>query len=409
MATFYQRQWTSPKTGKKGSAWVCAYHYTDNKTKKRKRAYKYGFATKGAAEEWYDLNIAAKVRQGPLIPDSRSGTVAHAAKLWLDHCKAREKAKDPQERLEHSTVEQRRQHIQHHIVPFIGGEKLGELDVDAWLDELKAQGRSLAMRRKVLGNLKRMIGHAQRRKLVSRNPADGVRIEAVDRGSADDGAPRPGETMPSKDELRALMDPDSYMARDADSYGDLRRYRPLIVLLVYTGLRISEARGLRWQDVDLDLGRLAVCQRADKWGRIGGPKSRKGRRTVPLAPAVVEALREWCAHCPKPSEAHKAAPLVFPNVRGGVASYANLVHRVLYPLQKRCGIVRVDGKPKYGFHALRHAAASLFIEQGVSVKWIQERMGHASSRLTMDLYGKLFEDPEADRRAVAGVQAALHG
>ncbi len=60
------------------------------------------------------------------------------------------------------------------------------------------------------------------------------------------------------------------------------------------------------------------------------------------------------------------------------------------------GIVDSLGQSKFGIHALRHAAASLFIEQGWNPKKIQTLLGHASINMTMDVYGHLFENAEED-------------
>src|SRR5436853_369094 len=107
-----------------------------------------------------------------------------------------------------------------------------------------------------------------------------------------------GVDIPTKNEIRAML---------AHAQGWVR---PLIVTATFTGLRASELRGLRWGDVDLDRGELTVRQRADRWGSLGSPKSDAGKRDVPLAPVVVNALREWRLACPK------GAGLVFPNTRG---------------------------------------------------------------------------------------------
>src|SRR5262245_7423655 len=81
------------------------------------------------------------------------------------------------------------------------------------------------------------------------------------------------------------------------------------------------------------------------------------------------------------------------------------------PFKTSCCIT-IDGEPtsaaKYGFHALRHAAASLFIAHlGWTPKRVQTVMGHSSIRMTYDLYGHLFEDPEADREAMKKIEAAV--
>jgi hypothetical protein len=93
----------------------------------------------------------------------------------------------------------------------------------------------------------------------------------------------------------------------------------------------------------------------------------------------------------------------------------NIWKRFWAPLQMDCGmsaeILENNGPvlvPRYGFHALRHAAASLFIQY---LKWSPKRlqavMGHSSVRMTFDLYGHLFEDIEADRADMAKIEAAI--
>src|SRR5205823_12393315 len=87
-----------------------------------------------------------------------------------------------------------------------------------------------------------------------------------------------GVDIPTKDEIRAMLNHAQGWAR------------PLIVTATFTGLRASELRGLRWADLDLDGAELTVRQRADRWGQIGSPKSDAGKRVVPLAPIVLNAL-----------------------------------------------------------------------------------------------------------------------
>lgn len=85
-------------------------------------------------------------------------------------------------------------------------------------------------------------------------------------------------------------------------------------------------------------------------------------------------------------------------------------NRVLTPLLIDCGVVNGLGKPKFGIHALRHAAASLMIDQGILPKKIQTILGHSSITMTFDTYGHLFHDAESDREMMAkleeGVMAA---
>jgi integrase len=142
-------------------------------------------------------------------------------------------------------------------------------------------------------------------------------------------------------------------------------------------------------------------------------KSKAGNRDIPLVPMVVNTLREWRAACPQ-----GALELVFPNGRGNVESHTNIIHRLWDPLQIAAGMTVDAGgkdedrqpipKAKYGLHALRHAAASLFIAHlGCTPKRIQAVMGHASIRMTYDLCGHLFDDREGDLDALKKLEAAI--
>jgi integrase len=209
------------------------------------------------------------------------------------------------------------------------------------------------------------------------------------------GPLREGVDFPSKAELKAMLEKAT------------GRWRPLIITAVFTGMRASELRGLAWDNVDLDGGIIHVRQRADAWRRMGPPKSKAGARDIPLAPLVVNALRQWQVECPKGE-----LGLVFPNTLGNVEGLQNIWERFFKPLQLACEITVAgeDGnaKPKYGLHALRHAAATLFIAYlGWTPKRVQVVMGHASIRMTYDLYGHLFEDREADREAMKKIETAI--
>jgi len=163
------------------------------------------------------------------------------------------------------------------------------------------------------------------------------------------------------------------------------RWRPLLITAIFTGLRASELRGLRWSDVNLKANELHVRQRADRFNEIGAPKSAAGHRTVPFPKLVANTLMECKLACPK-----SELDLVFPNGAGKVESLANIINRGLIPAQ--------PGGAKYtGMHALRHFYASWCINRtkdgglGLPPKNVQERLGHASITMTLDRYGHLFK------------------
>jgi integrase len=154
-------------------------------------------------------------------------------------------------------------------------------------------------------------------------------------------------------------------------------------------------------------------QRADLWGRIGKPKSNAGNRDIPLAPMAVNVLRAWKAECPASS-----LGLVFPDANSDVRKHYEIIESFFEPLQRANAMTveRAEGgrrlqarlEAKYGFHSLRHAAASLFIAHlSWTPKRLQTVMGHASIQMTFDLYGHLFEDHEGVREAMKKLEAVI--
>jgi integrase len=185
------------------------------------------------------------------------------------------------------------------------------------------------------------------------------------------------------------------------------RWRPLLVTAVFTGLRASELRGLRWKDVNLRSQTLHVTQRADRFNAIGKPKSAAGERVVPFGKFVANTLKEWKLKCPKGE-----LDLVFPNGAGKIESLANIINRGLIPAQNAAGIAE-HGKAKYtGMHALRHFYASWCINRpengglGLLPKDVQVQLGHASITMTFDRYGHLFPRSD-DARELDSAEAAL--
>jgi integrase len=369
MASIRKRTWTFK--GVEKSAWVVDY-FDQGGTKRRKT-----FATKKAAVDWATTALH-EVKQGIHTPASTSVTVARAGEMWIDECEA--------EGLERSTVQQRLQHLKLHINPFLGGHRLSDLTTPVIYQfdaRLRHGGRSLAMRRKIITSVKTMLSFCQKCALVAQNVALPVKIKADDR--AEQGPLREGVDYPSRAQMKLLL--DSVNAR----------WRPLLITAMFTGMRASELRGLPWFNVDLDQGVIHVRQRADRWNTIGKPKSRAGKRDIPLAPIVINTLREWKLSCPA-----SALDLVFPNGVGKVAKLQIWYTQFWTPLQEQCGL------PHYGFHALRHVSASLFIAYlDWTPKRVQEVMGHSSITLTYDTYGHLFKDKDADRDAMKKIEAAI--
>lgn len=375
-----KRKWTT-RGGEVKEAWIVDYvsdgerHIETFKKKKDADAY---------AQQ-----VGVDIRAGTHTPVSKSITVAKAAEDWI-------KAVELEKR-EASTIAQYRQHARH-ITERIGNRKLANLTtpaINALRDELLTS-MSRAMARKVLSSLKSLLRDAQRRGNVAQNVALSVkRIDADKRGER---RLRIGVEIPSADEIKALIAvmPD--------------RWRPVLLTAIFTGLRSSELRGLRWEDVDLKAGELHVRQRADRYNVIGEPKSKAGHRTVPLGPLVLNVLREWKLKCPRGKQR-----LVFPTGNGLIRRHNDIV-RAFKSVVRAAGLTNADGRLKYtGLHALRHFYASWCINpldrggQGLPPKVVQDRLGHSSIVMTMDTYGHLFPPSDDAGKRLAEAERALLG
>jgi integrase len=362
-STVRKRTWTTSK-GEKKEAWIVDYADQDGERHIRT------FERKKEADA-YHATVRVDVRAGIHTAPSKSITIAEAAESWIKRVEA-----DGKER---TTIRQYGQHVDLHIAPRIGSIKLAHLTpkrVEDFRDDLLAHlSRPLA--RKVLTSLKSLLKVAKHAHVA----AD----VSIGRGKRGERKLEVGHDIPTPAEIKRLID----AAKDS-------KRRALLLTATLTGLRASELRGLRWHDVDLK-GELHVRQRADRYCEIGPPKSASSVRTIPLAPDLVTALKEWKLACPKGE-----AGLVFPSGTGQIEHHANML-RSLAPVMVAAGVVGKNGQPKYALHAFRHFFASWCInpkERGgreLPAKVVQQLLGHSSIVMTLDRYGHLF--PRGDDRA----------
>lgn len=387
-----KREWITPR-GEDRVAWVVDYRDTAG-TRRNKQ-----FNRKKDAEA-FETRARHEVQQGTHTADSQSITIEQAGENWI--------ARGEREGLEQSTLDPYRQHLKLHILPKLAGRRLNQLTkpaVEEFRDWLLDNGRSRAMAKRVLGSLTALIKEAERTGYVAQNVAKGVTVKRSGREKAK-------VVPPTKDQIRKLIAAVSHpAARPMD--------KPMLLVLLFAGLRASELRGLAWPNVDLKAGTITITRRADRKNEIGPPKSKSGFRTIPLPPMVVTELKAWKLRC-KPSH----LDLVFPSDASTPIFHANLVLGFLEPTQMRAGLARPrlrGGKPAvdesgapmlkgiFTLHDFRHACASLWIEQRVVPKRVQIWMGHHSIQVTFDTYGHLFEALEQDASVMAALEADIMG
>jgi integrase len=239
----------------------------------------------------------------------------------------------------------------------------------AWLCDPAKQGKALSdgTIRNIVKPLRACLATAVREGLIRSNPARDV--DLPHRPTAEDSEDEEVHAM-SREELATFLDlcPE--------------QWRVFFWLLAATGLRISEAVALQWRHLQLDGSCPHVkVRRALVKGRMGPPKSRYGRREVPLDHALVLALRD--RH--KATEWPGVEDPVFPASNGACLDAENLRRRVLKPIRGEACL------PWLGFHAFRHTCATMLFAEGRNAVQVQRWLGHHSAAFTLARYVHLLD------------------
>lgn len=182
---------------------------------------------------------------------------------------------------------------------------------------------------------------------------------------------------------------------------------PAILLAVYGGLRRGEVLALRWDDVNLDTGMVQIEQSLEETRHLGlrlkETKSGMGRVVVLPASALPELRRYKEAQDSRRAalgDRWQESGLVFPNDDGTARTCAGLSRGF-------CRFIRGSGLKPLRFHDLRHTHATLLLEEGVHPKIVQERLGHASIKMTLDTYSHVL--PHMQDKAAEILDGALTG
>ena len=178
------------------------------------------------------------------------------------------------------------------------------------------------------------------------------------------------------------------------------------MVAIHCGLREGELLGLRWADVDLDAGTLAVRRSLSETqtGHIfEAPKNSKGRN-VGLTSSAKDALK--CHRAAQNEELLRSGflwqdqDLVFPSHKGTAMNAKNLTSRYFKPLLFKVGLPH-----SVRLHDLRHTCATLLLSRGVHPKFVQELLGHATISITLDTYSHVL--PSMGDQTTTAMEAAL--
>jgi integrase len=314
------------------------------------------------------------LRNGTLSSGT-SLTLREAAMDWLARAEAGEVLNRSGRAYKPSVIRSYETSLRLHVLPIIGSIKLVNVkrrDVQGLVDRI-ALNRDPSTVRNAIMPLRAIYRRALLRDVVQLNPTEGVALPAVE-GVRD----RVADPEEASQLLAVLPDED----------------RGVWATAMYAGLRLGELQALDWDHIDLDQGRLMVeCSWDTKVGRVS-PKSRAGKRLVPI-PSVLRAHLI----------AHRALMAETSGLAFGRSPTKPFSDSALRARAKRVWVNA--GMSPIGFHEARHTYASLMIAAGVNAKTLATFMGHRSITTTLDRYGHLF--PGSEGEAAVLLDAYLEG
>lgn len=192
-----------------------------------------------------------------------------------------------------------------------------------------------------------------------------------------------------------------------------RHWYPIFALMVGTGLRVGEAVGLRWDDVDFDNNTISVNHTLIYYNHAKGgcyfgintPKTRAGERTIPMIESVREAIlqekeyqREAGIKCT--ARVDGFTDFIFVN-RFGNAQHQGTLNKALRRIIRDCNQEILDKAkdkdnvillPNFSCHTLRHTFTTRLCESGINIKVIQSVLGHSDVSTTLDIYADVTKD-----------------
>lgn len=244
-----------------------------------------------------------------------------------------------------------------------------------WLADDKEQGKHL--RDATVANatipIRALLSTAVREGMLRHNPAFGLALPKRDQNEVDD----------EEDEIRTFtrQQLSTFLAMVGEEH------QMLFTLLAASGMRISEAIALRWRDLYLEATPPHIrVRRALVKGRIEPPKTKHGRRRIPLSATIAQQLTDRRQRLPV---APQDDELVFTSRAGTEIDPDNLRRRVLKPAATNAGAGWA------GFHAFRHTYASLMLARGTNLLQLSRALGHHSPAFTLAVYAHLLHGEHA--------------
>ncbi len=305
------------------------------------------------------------------------------------------------------TASKARNNINTHLIPSLGSIQLQSLRTDhiqAMINRLQAQNYAPATIKGIYTTLLSALNQAEDNNLIVRNPARKAKLPKIQQQEI---------SILTPDESRQLLEalPDTDNAR-------------IIRLMLWTGMRIGEAIGLRWKDIkghELLKVEQSIVMYHDYDAATGpkvkshtkSPKSEAGRRPIPQMQRVVSLLDDQKKaqliekeYAIKNGLGWERPELVFTTPLGKPKDRQNIA-RTLREAVKKAGIIREEGGKKISPHSLRHTfLTNMANTPGVSPKTLSEMAGHSKVAFTLQVYThSSLDDKKAAIEALEAAQA----
>jgi integrase len=267
--------------------------------------------------------------------------------------------------------------IKQHITPAAGRVTLGNLNaltIENILGAIEAKGLSESFNRNVFKVIHKSLSDAEAKQLILRNPASFVSKPKVTKKEMAHWSPEEAKKF-----LTAVSN---------------HRLSLLFVLALYCGMRQGEILGLRMSDIDLENKKIYIRNILNFKKQLQvGTKTAAGTRSISISPLVADEIKKRIQII---EEERRATGESYNNLgflicaKSGLPIPKHHIHKLWTRLLEKTGMRKIR------FHDLRHTCASLLLTLGIHPKVVQERLGHTSFKITMDLYSHLMPNMQSE-------------
>ena len=334
--------------------------YYDNQGKRHRQTLKKGITKKKAKEKLRE--IEDQLAKGLFIPETKIPTFKKVAEDWLIHKKPNLRA---------STWSVYEGHTKNHFGDFedLKINRITTAKIEKFITDHQSQGMNILTLRKILVTLGQIMRYAVRHRYISHN------------SFTDAERPRGSQAERDKSSIRVLNPEKINSLLEATQN---HKYRTIFRLAIMSGARQGELLGLKWSDVDWENNQIHIQRTYNNqaWYKT---KTKTSNRKIDLGPSMMAELKKWKLACP-PNRLN----LIFPNKAGGPINHNNLVSRYFETALGNAELGKVR------FHDLRHTYASLLIQQGENIKYIQSQLSHSSPTVTLNVYAHLMNRVNQD-------------